>query len=162
MATLLYGGRPNADVEAGNRADTVDMIPVPPPQTFALSPSFVPREPPPPTSAAAPSGVAPTAPEPPPSPGPAPTLPPMRPIYPTPSPWGPRAPHPHAFRSLVLGLLAAAALFGGLTLFGIALAWSHAMTRFAHVALMVIGGYLVAAGVAYVVSRNPETTPSRA
>lgn len=182
MATLLYGERPQADIEPGHRADTArvadtldDMVGKPM-QTFAPSPSFVAppvaapvaapvhAEPPPASGtlamaqtvpmAAAVAGVAPSsmrnaaesapvAATPPVS-----LVPPMRPTYPTPSPWA----RPFALRGLVVGLIAAAVLFAGLAIFGIALAWSYSMTTFAQVALMVLGGYLISAGVAYIAS----------
>lgn len=136
MATLLYGETPNTDVEAGNRADTIDMVAPAPPAPLAAPAPLV-------------SGVPSTV----------PALPPMRPNYPTPSPWVRR--EPLALRGLVLGLVAAAVLFSGLTIFGVALAWSYSMTTFARFALMVLGGYLIALGVAYIVSVNPEA-PKRA
>lgn len=129
MATLLYGEKPNTDVEAGNRADTADTV-AQPAAPYPPSPSFV--------SPSSRAGVASTVPD----------LPPMRPMYPTPSPWG----QPFALRGIVLGLVAAAVVFAGLSIFGIALAWSQAMTTFAHVGLMVLGGYLIGVGLAYIVS----------
>jgi hypothetical protein len=78
----------------------------------------------------------------------------VRPTYPTPSPWVRR--QPLAFRAIMIGLAAVAAVLAGLSMFSIALVWSYAMTQLAQVALMVIGGYLIAAGIAYVASARPE------
>lgn len=129
MATLLYGETPNADVEAGNRVDTADTLPPLSPD-LAASPELVLPN----ADAALPATV--------------PVMPPMRPKYPTPSPWAQTV----SLRALVLALAAVAVLFAGLASFGIALVWSQAMTSFARIALMVIGGYLIAAGVAYIAS----------
>lgn len=82
--------------------------------------------------------------------------PPMGPIYPAPSPWA----KPPELRSLLLGLLAAGLLFAGLSLVGVAFAWSSTMTTLAQVALIIVGGYLIALGVAYVVSRDSSATAS--
>jgi len=81
-------------------------------------------------------------------------LPPMRPKAPTPQPW---IRPPFALRALMLGVAAAAAVFAGLALFGVAIAWSYAMTLFVQLTLMILGGLFVAAGVAYVASAHPET-----
>jgi hypothetical protein len=78
----------------------------------------------------------------------------VRPTYPTPMPWHAR--RPLALRAMVIGLAAVAAVLAGLSMFSIALVWSYAMTQLAQVALMVAGGYLIAAGIAYVASANPE------
>jgi hypothetical protein len=176
MATLLYGEKPNTDVEAGNRADTADTVDMPavPAPMFPYAPSFVP-----PSSHVTP-GVraaaahetpvmvpfAPSAPaaavvEPQGPQGrmPTPTPPPMRPTYPTPSPWVQPS---FALRGLVLGLVAAAVLFAGLAIFGIALAWSYALTTVAKLALMILGGYLIGAGVAYIVSVEPRAAVTHA
>jgi hypothetical protein len=93
-----------------------------------------------------------------------PKVPPMRPDYatPEPMPWVERRSgeprQPFALRGMMLGMIAAAGVFAGLALFSIALVWGYAMTPLAQLALMVIGGYLIAGGVAYVVAGNPETT----
>lgn len=93
-----------------------------------------------------------------------PKVPPMRPNYatPEPSPWLERRSvaqrQPFALRGLMLGIVAAAGVFAGLALFSVALVWGYAMTQFARLALMMLGGYLIAGGVAYVVAGNPETT----
>ncbi|MDB4937618.1 MAG: hypothetical protein JWP87_4590 [Labilithrix sp.] len=79
----------------------------------------------------------------------------VRPTYPTPTPWHHR--QPLAFRAIMIGLAAVAAVLVGLSMFSIALVWSNAMTQLAQVALMVAGGYLIAAGIAYVASAKPET-----
>lgn len=145
MATLLYGEKPNADIQAGNRADTVDDIPaaapLPPP---ALPPSsgFVS----PSANAALPTTV--------------PLVPPVGPNSPSPSPWVRR--EPFALRGMVRGLAAAGVLFAGLTLFAIALAWASSLTTVARVSLMVLGGYLISLGVAWVITTGPEARPASA
>lgn len=147
MATLLYGDKPGCDVEPGNRADTADLaLPAPAPP-YPLSPSFVP--PITPRVGTQPLAVAPVA---------VPVAP-MRPPYPTPNP-EPWLGHRVAslLPAVMLGVVAAAAVFAGLAVFGVALAWSSAMTLFAQVVLMVIGGYLISVGVAYVVAANAQTT----
>lgn len=141
MATLLYGDKPGCDVEAGNRADAADLaLPAPAPP-FPLSPSFLP--PTPPRVRTQPLAAAAT---------------PMRPPYPTPNP-EPWLGHRVAslLPAVMLGVVAAAAVFAGLAVFGVALAWSSAMTLLAQVVLMVIGGYLISVGVAYVVSARAQT-----
>jgi hypothetical protein len=118
MATVLYGEKPNADVEAGNRVDTF----------AAAGPA--------PERALAPEVSA-------------------TPTVPSPPPVSPMS--PPALRGLVLGLAAAGAVFAGLSLAGIALAWSNAMTSSAQLALLLVGGALVAAGVAYIASARPAS-----
>jgi hypothetical protein len=89
----------------------------------------------------------------------------MRPNYPTPTPtpWRQRGHveqrQPFALRGMMIGMIAAAGLFAGLALFSVALVWGDAMTQFARLALMILGGYLIAAGVAYVAAANPEGQP---
>jgi hypothetical protein len=91
---------------------------------------------------------------------------PMRPNYPTPTPtpWlqrgrGVEQRQPFALRGMMIGMMAAAGLFAGLALFSVALVWGYAMSQFAQLALMILGGYLIAAGVAYVAAANPEAPP---
>jgi hypothetical protein len=63
---------------------------------------------------------------------------------------------PFALRGLMLGMAAAAAVFAGLALCSAAAVWGSAMTPFARICLMVVGGYLLAGGVAYVAAAHPE------
>ena len=78
-------------------------------------------------------------------------VPPLRPIDPTPTPWArPRRARPLALRGMMIGMAAVAAVFAGLALFSVALVWGVAMSQLAQISLMVIGGYLLAAGAAYV------------
>jgi len=70
-----------------------------------------------------------------------------RPSYPTPSPWG--MPQPSVFSGLVMGLLAAAAMIGGLATVGVTLAWSSAIADVVEIGLMLVGGALLAVGIAY-------------
>jgi hypothetical protein len=83
------------------------------------------------------------------------SMPPMRPIYPTPNPWlQHEARKPIALDSMMFGVAAAAAVLAGLATFAIAMVWAHSMSAGVRLTLMVIGGYLIAAGLAYVVSQN--------
>jgi hypothetical protein len=133
MATVLYGDKPHADVEAGNRVDTAEAAP--PGADADASASQAPLAP---EAALSPDATA-------------------TPTVPSPPPVGPMSPTvaPAALRGLVLGLAAAAAVFAGLSLGGIALAWSRAMAPVTQLTLMLVGGALVAAGVAYIVAVRP-------
>ena len=79
---------------------------------------------------------------------------PVRPPYPTPTPWLRR--QPLALRGLLAGIIAAAVVFAGLALFGVAVMWSSGMTALAQGILMMVGAVLTASGVAYVASARPE------
>lgn len=85
------------------------------------------------------------------------SLPPPRPAYPTPAPTPWLGRKPNALQAMVLGMLAAGAVFGGLALCGVALVWSHALSAVACVGLLLLGGYLLSAGIAYVVGASPQT-----
>lgn len=88
--------------------------------------------------------------------------PPSPPSYFTVAPVRPKTPahrhvsEPPSLRALMRGVVAAAVVFAGLALFGVALAWSYAMTLFLQLTLMVLGALFVTAGVAYVASAHPE------
>lgn len=63
---------------------------------------------------------------------------------------------------MMIGMAAAAAVFAGLALFSIAVAWGPTMTSLARVALMVLGGYLIAGGIGYVIGASPaKAQPQR-
>jgi len=150
MTTLLYGEKPGCDVAPGNRADTADAaVPAPAPP-FLTSPSFAP---PPRSTTTQPLAAT-----------------PVRPLYPTPhpDPWLARraaasfAEKNVALPAIMFGIAAAAAVFAGLAVVAVALAWSHSMTLLAQVALMVVGGYLISVGVGYVVSESAEQRLSHA
>jgi hypothetical protein len=83
--------------------------------------------------------------------------PPVRPIYAAGSA-GPQGlvREPVALDAMMHGVSAAAAVFVGLALFGIALAYAPAMTGAVLVLLMVIGAALLAIGLAYVASVDPK------
>jgi hypothetical protein len=83
------------------------------------------------------------------------STPPMRPMYPTPSPWLER--QPVALDTMMMGVVAAAGVLAGLATFAIAIAWAPSMSTPVRLMLMAIGGYLIALGLAYVVSKNPKT-----
>ncbi len=142
--TLLYGEKPAADIHARTQADddaTADTLVTPP---VRLLPTIELR--------------AAHVPE---------TLPQPRPMYPTTSPW--RQPRSLALITLALGVAAAGAVFAGLAILAISMAWSHQITLLAQLGLMALGGYLVSAGVAYVATfedgrsscSGPVTSASR-
>lgn len=113
MTTLLYGNKPEADVEPGNRVDTVNGGP------HAAPPPMRPHE-----RALAEHAQA----------------------------------RPLAMRGLVLGLAAASAVLAGLTIALIPFAWSRSITPGAQVALVVLGLFLFAGGLSFVVSSPTQTT----
>lgn len=82
---------------------------------------------------------------------------PMRPRFPTPNPdpWLAKRERAHAVAlpAIMFGIAAAAAIFAGLAIVGIALAWRHSMAPLAQVALMASGGYVLCVGIGYVASR---------
>lgn len=147
MTTLLYGEEPGCDVAPGNRADTAD-VPIPAPAApFLASPSYIP--PVPRRTTMQPLAAS-----------------PMRQVFPTPSPdpWVASAvpaagvadvgERDIALPSIMFGVAAAAAVFAGLAVVGVALAWSQSLGTVAEIALMIVGGYLMAVGIGYVVSTS--------
>jgi hypothetical protein len=141
MTTLLYGEAPEADVAPGNRADAADE-----PGASGAHPRLLPTVE---LRAVAATGD--------------PTLPPPPPTQPVPSPWTmppvalPSAP-PVALPSLVLGLVTVAAIFGGLAIWAGAFAWAGSMTRVGQLGLTALGGYLIAAGIAVLLSPPSPTS----
>lgn len=111
MTTLLYGDKPEADIEPGNRVDTANGGP---------QPSTLPM-----TSGEVGSTVAPH-------------------LY----------ARPFALRGLVFGLAAAAAVLAGITIAIVAFVWAPSIAPGARVALVVLGVFSFAGGIAFVVS-NP-------
>ena len=125
MTTLLYGEQPEADVAPGNRADAEND-----PGASGTHPRLLPT-----VELRAAEPVA----------HPAPT-------YPEPSSW--LAPKPVALPSLMLGLAAIAAVFGGLALLAVMLAGS--MAPFARIGLGALAGYFLAMGIAIILSVQPQ------
>ena len=113
MMTLLYGDKPEADVEPGNRVDLTNG-------------------------------------------GPHASPPPMRTMTVSEPHGSPQRSH-LPLGGLVLGLAAAASVVAGIASTLVALVWSRSIAPGAQVALFVVGVFLLAGGVAYVVS-NPTKT----
>jgi hypothetical protein len=59
---------------------------------------------------------------------------------------------PVALPTLMVGLAIVAIVFAGLALWSIAIAWSESMAPPAKIGLMVLGGYLLAIGITFLVS----------
>ena len=74
---------------------------------------------------------------------------------PLPTPWVAR--QPSGFHALALGVMFASAVFAGLAIFSFALVWGYALSGFAYLALLVLGGYLTSVGMAYVLTAKPDT-----
>jgi len=115
MTTLLYGDRPEADVEPGNRVDAEGDVAHP-------------------------------------------STPPMRPAEERLAAVRDTHSRPFALRGLVLGLAATAAVLAGVTVELTAFVWAPSIGPAAQVALVVIGVFLIAGGIAFVVSNPTDTT----
>lgn len=145
MTTLLYGEKPGADVAPGNRADAEDD-----PGASGTHPRLLPTVEI--CAVVVERAAEPTVPPPSPSSPPSPT-------YPPPEPWRERrSPLP----SMILGLVTVAAVFAGLAIWGVAFAWSQSLSRLAQLGLMAAGGYLVAIGIAYMLSAQHAQRAQRA
>ncbi len=75
---------------------------------------------------------------------------------------GRRTTLPVAIDGMVWALLAAAVIFAGLALVSVPVAYSQSMSAYAQAGLMILGGYFIAIGAAYVAATGSRLSPPAA